>query len=456
MKTPAATRSDLILSPDGHQRNLAIYGAAHFGKSLFWYASETISAYYLTDAVGLSGAAMGWVIALGLLVAAMLDPLVDRVFSARLATAHGAARLQLIGACLSAITLTAMFTGNHIAESARLGFVITTALAFRLAYALYDQPQNAMISLATRSAEDRTTVSAYRLVLSGLGALVIAAIAATLASRDSQGGTSADARYFVTALLLSICAVASAAMLDRIRGTTPSLPIRVPSSGPRWTSLPSASGMPLGLAFIIALTVPIFSKAQPYLVGRATSSVLWGTLIGGAVPVGAILAQPLWRALAKRCSRRYVTTVAAAILAAAGLSFWVAALASPATAVIAAFFVGVGNGGIAITVWAAFGDSVARPAGQPGWNFGLLTASIKIGLAAGIVGFGLLLDHTDPAVPKGEPLVTVMAIGPIMGGLGCLTLLLYPMTRSRLLRTSAEVAVHGFAGRDRRLNREGA
>lgn len=424
MKKPAANCDELVLSLDGHRRNLAIYGAAHFGKSLFWYASETMSAYYLTEAAGLSGMAMGWVIALGLLLGAMLDPLVDRVFATQLATAHGAAKLQLVGAWLSAATLTGMFIGNTLPEPARLGFVAATALSFRVAYALYDMPQNAMIGLATRNADDRTAVAAYRLVLSGLAALVIAAIAAALAWRDTYGGVATRSDYFIMATLLSICAVASAVMLDRIRGTAPPVPIRRPPCALRCTPLPRACLMPLGLAFVTAAIVPIFSKAQPYLVRHAMDAVLWVALIGGAVPVGTILAQPVWHALSRQHSRRYVMIVAATILSVAGISFWLAALDSPAAALVAAFFIGFGNGGIAIAIWAAFGDAVARPPGQPGWNFGLLTASIKVGLSAGILGFGLLLDLIGPAISDRRPLVAVMALGPIVGGLCCLIILI--------------------------------
>ena len=77
---------------------------------------------------------------------------------------------------------------------------------------------------------------------------------------------------------------------------------------------------------------------------------------------------------------------------------------------------------MAIATWASFGDAIERPDGSRGWNFGLLTGSMKLGLAAGALGFGVLLDNINLQTGDARSLVTLMALGPICGSGVCILL----------------------------------
>ncbi len=411
----------LILSPDGDRRAMAIYGAAHFGKSLFWYASETLCAFYLTEAAGLSGAAMGSVIAIGLVVAAVLDPLVDIAFARTLSTAHGAARMQVVGACLSAVTMTALFLCGSLPGRYRLAAILATIVGFRMAYALYDQPQNALINLATRSRTDRTSVAGLRLVLSGVAAIVVVAIATGLARQDAAPA-GADLRFGIVGAAMSLGAIGSAWLLFAIRGDRP-VPVDTGRTRRRRLApLPERCWVPLTLAIASAITIPLFAKAQPYLARHTQDPVFWATLIGSGVPIGSMLSQPVWTMMAHHRSRAEVVRHASLLLVAAGTGFYLVASRSPLLSAACAILIGVGNGGLGIMIWAAFGDAVARPAGQPGWNFGLLTAGMKLGLAVGALVLGQLLDAIPGGVAPAAWISLVMALGPVAGGCLCVWL----------------------------------
>lgn len=51
----------------------AVYGAAHYGKSLFWYGGEVLFAFFLTEVAGLTPAHMAGVLAIGFLISAIFD-----------------------------------------------------------------------------------------------------------------------------------------------------------------------------------------------------------------------------------------------------------------------------------------------------------------------------------------------------------------------------------------------
>jgi Na+/melibiose symporter-like transporter len=152
-----------------------LYGCAHYGKSLFWYASEFLFAFFLTEVGAISADRMGLVLAAGLFVSAGIDIGVGSQLSRLLPNAASAGRLQLAGAAASAASMLLMFACYWLPDDVRLLAVLAMSLMFRIAYALYDIPQNSLLSLATDSERARTNVASMRYVFSGLAALTVAA-----------------------------------------------------------------------------------------------------------------------------------------------------------------------------------------------------------------------------------------------------------------------------------------
>ncbi len=418
------TEDDDVLStlgrPDGW-RSTIIYGVAHFGKSLFWYASELLFAYFLTEVTGLNGLNMGAVLAIGLAFSATLDPIVGHSLARTLSSAKRAIQLQGIGSILSAVSLIVLFMGAWIPIAYRFPYAIVAGMLFRFSYALYDLPQNALISLATTDAAARTRVTSTRLVFSGLAALAIAAAIAPLTLAHAAAG-GARLPLVELGFALSLGAVASAGLLCGTVGRSMG-PVEIEPAVVRWTrSVPAGCRLPLILAFVMSISIPLFGKLQPYLTAYGLNSAFWGGIIGCAVPIGSLASQPIWSALSRERSRRHIVSLSSIATALGGLIFWIAAPSHAAIATGGALLVGGGSGGLALGIWAAFGDAIAVAPGREGWSFGLLTASFKLGLAIGGLALGAFLDSVDYRAHDGIVLSVAMAVGVTVGAVACLAL----------------------------------
>lgn len=399
-------------------RATLVYGLAHFGKSLFWYASELLFAYFLTEVAGLAGWAMGFVLAIGLTFSSLIDPLMGALLSKPLSSVAGATRLQLVGSGLSSCTLLALFLGYSVTPHWRLLYAIFAGMAFRFAYAMYDLPQNALISLATEDAASRTRVTATRLVFSGLAALGVSATIGPLTVAQATP-SGAGSSLVSLALAFSILAITSSALLLIMLGRGESDVRLGQARSSLRGGLPSECRLPLLLAFVMSVSIPSFGKLQPYLTSYGPVTSFWGTMIGCAIPVGSLASQPIWTALSSRLSRSLLVQLSSVTVGVGGAIFWIAAPAHPLVCTIGALLVGAGSGGLAMEIWAAFGDAMTHAPGREGWGFGLLTGSFKLGLAAGGLVLGLFLANAEYRAKESFILSHAMSIAAVGGAIAC-------------------------------------
>lgn len=391
------------------------YGLAHFGKSLFWYTSELLFAYYLSEVCGLPTRAMGLVLALGFLAGAVADLWVGTAFADRLATARGAARLQAFGAMASAATLTLLFAGAGLSPAARLPYALVVGLAFRVAYALYDLPQNALLTLATDGFDERVRLSSLRLFFSGVASLAVAASTGPLLSAVIP--FDRPVRYVVVALAWSAVGLLSAWRLSR--GPWSDVGDPRPQASPRpflRMLAPTREIRPLlGLFFAVSATASVFSKIEPYYASFVIRAPFWGGAILMAMSAAAALSQPLWSRLAPRLSRRSLLTLCSGITIAASLMF-IACARSPLVALALAALIGAANGGVGVVLWAAFADAVSRaPAFRRSAAYGLLTAVIKLALGLSGLMIGEALSRFDYRGGESAALSLLMACAAVVG-----------------------------------------
>lgn len=421
-----------MLGASHFDRATLSYGLAHFGKSLFWYSSEILFAFYLSEVSHLPVAWMGVVLAAGFLCGAAADLMVGKWLAPWLSGALGAARLQMTGAALCAVTLSLFFASALMPETWRLAYALIVGMGFRVSYALYDLPQNALLSLATGDDDARSRVASLRLFFSGAASLLMGVSIGPLLSGGI--GDTASQRFFLMSLALGLVAVLTAVNLHGVlRRNAPasqgagkmSLRLRTVLSG-----FPPAIWIVVAMSLVTASSVSVFGKIEPYYAAYVLQAPVWGGLIMASAACGQAVSQPLWSLLSLRLDRvRLITVCAWLLIGAAGL-FWVCAR-SPQAAFVCAFVFGAASGGMGMVQWAAFGDSVARQAGaQTGAAYGLLTAAIKVALAISglLIGFGL--DLFDYRGSENGGLVPAMCV-PVMAGAALVLLLciLPPMRR---------------------------
>ena len=395
-----------------------VYGLAHYGKSLFWYASEFLFAFFLTEVGGISADRMGLILAAGLFVGAGIDVGVGARLSRALPSVRSAGRLQFAGSVASASSMVMMFACYWLPDHFRLAAALATSLAFRVSYALYDIPQNSLLSLATRNDQARTNISAMRYMFSGLASLTIAAALPTLL----WAGPRADraVRFFTVASALSLVSIATALLLAQTLAGVRSNASETTASTTRAPRLGRDVGLLIGLMFVVSMAGPTFSKVEPYFAAFVLRNPLLGGGIVVAVSIGMTIAQPLWGILAGRLSRFVLISATAASIVIAASAFLLAGGAGGVAALAAALAFGGASGGLGMATWAAFGDAVANHAvGREGQSYGLFTASAKVSLGVSGLVIGLMLAQIDYRGSASERLVGMMVIPSICAGAVC-------------------------------------
>jgi Na+/melibiose symporter-like transporter len=394
-----------------------LYGLAHLGKSLFWYAGEILFAFYLTEQVGLPASQMGMVLGLGLIVSAAIDIITASRFRRTLSDAAAAGRLQFAGSILCALAFLGVFLGFWIPTSYGFAYAMVSGLAFRVAFALFDLPQNALMALATSDSASRDRVASTRIWFSGIAILIIAlAVGPLVADPESAAGA---VRYLILALCVGVPAVAGAYGLGRVVSRTDSPePTILPAPGGT-VGLPRPSAvfwLLTTLMVVTSLATPIFSKLEPYFASFVIRSPLWGGVIICAMAFGVVLGQPLWSILCRRHARAVVMIAAALAQIVALMWFWIWPNDHPAGFAGAALLFGLGNGGVGMVLWGAFSETVARSArGREGLSYAAFTATAKVTLGLGGLGLGAALGGIDYRGGDNAMIVTLMTTVPAAG-----------------------------------------
>ena len=412
----AAARGD----PPIRSLSLA-YASAHFGKSIFWYGSESLFAFLLTEVAQLRPVSVGWVLCLSFLFSAALDLAVGVLLKRRLSTALAAAHLQLVGAFATSVALIFLFSVPAIKPESPLAISAAAVVLFRMAYAFIDIPQNAMLSSAVGNIGDRAFLASARLAGSGLAALTVAATVALLVySEASSRAPLLVAVGFIMAFL-TICACLMLYVAVRQRSST-----RVESSTISNAISPAASGRALHAAawvliaamFTTSFASPVFTKLLPYYAAVHLLDPVRGTVAISMVSVGMVLGQPIWLRVLKHRSgpaKIVVTCLATSVTA---TLFWLAGAGAVWAIVPAAFLFGITSGGVGTALWSAYADVIAHgAAGKEGLAYGVFTASAKLSLAISAAGIGLLLSDPTFREPANNHLLTGMTLPAVLVGL---------------------------------------
>jgi Na+/melibiose symporter-like transporter len=403
-----------MLGGEGSWWVTLVYGTAHFGKSLFWYSSELLFAFFLTELAGLPPAQMGLVLVSGFLVSAIIDVTVGVSLQRWLQDAATAGRLQVVGAVLSSAALAATFLVVWVPADARFAAAVGLGIAFRLAFATYDIPQNALMSLATIDRETRLRVASTRIWFSGAATLLVAAsVGPMIAQASSPDGPwfllGLSVAFSVVAILAATALATQLALGEAAGSATPPPPLS------DWR--PSRAFLLLvAVSVITTVCTPAFSKLEAYFAAFTLQSASWGGSIMVAMALGIVAGQPLWMKLGRKRSSGCLMS-AAALLQIAGLAaFWSIGAALPVASAAAAFVFGLGNGGVGTVQWHAFSDFVASEApGHTGLAYGLFVGSAKLGLAAGSAMIAGALHIWDFRDPSGTVLLYLMTGVPACG-----------------------------------------
>lgn len=361
---------------------------------------------------------MGAVLAMGFLFSAGFDLAVGQGLRHLLDSAVSAGRLQFGGSVLSAVALTAVFLGAWMPAEGRFTYALAAGIGFRLGFAIYDIPQNALMALATTDAGSRLRIAATRIWFSGTATLIVAAAVGPLvAMKDTFDGTR-----FLLALTgaFALIAVASAGLLARLLANAPA-PAQAEAKGnPASWRPPAAFWLLIGVMIATSIFTPVFAKLEPYFAAYVLRSPWWGGIVIVTMAAGIIAGQPLWVRLSRRFGHGEVMALAALLQMVGLAAFWAIGGSAPILSSIAAFLFGLGNGGVGMVLWGAFSNVVARMGPErAGISYGLFVATAKLSFAAGGLLLAWALTHADYRAPGSHALVALMACIPTIGAVCC-------------------------------------
>jgi Na+/melibiose symporter-like transporter len=393
----------------------------HFGKSLMWHSSELLFAFYLTEVCRMAPQVMGAVLASALFASGLMDIAVGHLLRTHACSVRSAAGVQAWGACGAGLAfflflgMELFFGGQHVVAAMAIGLV------FRLAYAFYDVPQNAILSLAPGDDRLRAGLASMRFVCSALASLAIAGAAALLLAHARP-----SAAFAALGAIVGITAVATAlgfvwVARSATAGWPPPAVAGAPARRQDVRAARTRRGLTrlLGLAFGVSACAVVFTKLEPYFAAYIlTTQAARGTLLA-AVACGGIASQPVtfwvasrWnvQAACRVCAVAALAGAGAFLLPGSGAAAWL-----PATG----FLVGFGLQGLGMLLWTAVANLTAASARTPAplaptVVFGLLTFSQKSASALGTLAIGAILGaHQAGAASAGGLAPIVLAMGAV-------------------------------------------
>lgn len=253
------------------------FGASHFGRTVVWVAADLYALYALTRISGLSDGMAGGVFLLVMLFSAACDlvvgVLIDRYGSPGARTLIGAAGLSSIAFAIS------LSSGQPL-------IAVSAAFVFRLAYAVYDVPHNALVKrLSEAGGHKAVTVSAVRFLTGAAASFTVAGLAARLVAPGGQG------MGWLAALSAGIAAsamVAYAPVMARLRPAPSQALMGAPSN---------ASGamlMLVAVALVGAILGGLVTKALAFLGEAELGAPGWTGQALAILTIGRVVAAPIW------------------------------------------------------------------------------------------------------------------------------------------------------------------
>ncbi|USI74816.1 MFS transporter [Sphingomonas morindae] len=414
-------------SPPRRADGLALlaYASGNFGKNVLASTFDFFLLYLLTARWSVAPAAAGLVVMLGLVWDGAANPLLGRLMDRAGGGIDGYRRALLLGAPAVGLAFAIFFLAPDWPAGAMLAWALLLTLAFRTAFSWCDVAHNALIVPVARG-HRATLVSGLRYLFSCLGALAIARVATPFlqtdhhATRATLGIAALAALAYVGTLWLSVLFV-RAAPID----TAPPHPALAATIAPGRGGDAALISL-LALAFLQALTLPLFVRSLAFIAADLLHRPAWLGLALTLFSLAQAAALPGWMLLARRLATPAALALAFAI---AALAFAVAMVA-PAALLLAIGLFGIGNAGIQMLIWALLPAAVER-AGPRREAFSVALFLLALKAGGGLSGalLGLVLSVLGWraaggfAAGAGGLFLAITCLVPLTGALLCLPLL---------------------------------
>ncbi|PZO74789.1 MAG: hypothetical protein DI640_05840 [Sphingomonas taxi] len=415
-----------VVDPRVQRARMIGYASGNFGKNVLASTMDVFLLFVLTERWGVSPAAAGLVVMIGLVWDGLCDPLLGRLVDRSADRLGLYRRLLFVGAPLVGVFFTLFFLDPGWRGPAILAWATVMVLLFRTAYSVCDVAHNALMMRMTRAPGAATTLSGLRYMFSCVGALTVAHFARAFVDPAADGGgygllavTGGAALAYVATLWLSAASAPRSVVVPR--ASAPRAPLA-------WILGNRPLLLLLALGFVQALTLPFFARSFAYIGKGIFHDPGWTGKALTTLALSQLVALPSWMSVARRIRQAHVLALAL-ITTATGLTLFAAVPA--AIAGIALF--GIGNAGLQMMIWVLLANAIDHGERHTGVRFeglpvALLLLVLKLGggLSGALLGQGLSWVGWPVATPlafeNGANLLTMAWAVPLVGALICLVI----------------------------------
>ncbi|MDE1145510.1 MAG: glycoside-pentoside-hexuronide (GPH):cation symporter [Azospirillaceae bacterium] len=399
------------------------YAIGDLGLNLHWQAMTLFLAYFQTDVQGVPPLWVG----IGFMVAAIADGLANPlmgVWADRTSTRLGRYRPFILwGGVPLGLVMAACFTAPALGPTGLIAYAILSHMAWRGVYTIVSIPYASLSARITQDAEERSSLTGYRMTCAFMGGIAVSFLLPALAARidhATPGGPS-GLGYALGGLMIGGLSVALFWLCAAVVKEEAWPPLAPASSGTLDSDVGgflrtlAQSGPLMRLLLSIGLIQVAGALQFRNLVYFFKYDVGDMDLAAYAMPAfsaASAASVPFWVWLTRRTSKKRAWQAGTGMAAVASLAFLAVPANRPAVAiaVIAALFVGCTVH--AVGFWAMLPDLVDYNE----WRFGRrdeakifgvasLAQKVALGLAGALLGWLLsVIGFVPNAVQSAETL----------------------------------------------------
>lgn len=368
------------------------YGLGDFGLNLHWQGMGLFLTFFQTEMLGLSPLWAGATFFVAALWDGITDPIMGLVAD-RTRGRWGRHRPYLLfGAVPLAASLALAFTAPGLTGPAAVAYALATHMLLRTAYTVVAIPYSSLSARMTSDADERTSLTGWRMQFAFLGGAVVSWLMPLLAARFS-GGDAAHGYAVAASVIGAISAIAFVICFLTVRERPLAADEAAPEAGV-WADLAGflalvRRGGPtvqLYLCILVSqMMVPLQARNYLYFFKYGLEDMSRADQAMALFGIINVLCVPLWVWLIRRTQKRTGFMVGGGLFALGSLGF--ACMPEPGywSGFLPLALACAGHTAYAVCIWAMLPDAVDWSE----WRFGRRDEGKIFGLASFLQKFAL-------------------------------------------------------------------
>lgn len=282
------------------------YGLGDLASNLCWTMVTTYLLFFYTDVVKLNLAAISLLFIIARLWDAINDPIMGYIAD-RTHSCWGRFRPYLLfGSIMLSLSMFLCFSVPELSAGWKLAYAYATYILLGMSYTLVNMPYGAMAASMTQNADERSTLSGFRMFFAIVGAVVVSSAVQPLV-RAFGGSDSSSVGFSRTALIFALAILPLYFLV--FAGTREVVHPKQNQKIPLKTLLRAVFGNgPLVIILISTLVAStcLFIRQSmliyycTYVMGNAAMTSMLLALITGMLVVGVVIAAPLSKKLGSK------------------------------------------------------------------------------------------------------------------------------------------------------------